>query len=158
MFIWWLLEMEWLSVAKGLPFIAKLPAVWSTAAVPGWTWGCLDVHIGRIINQTVMHRCTQRGGCGSFTVLRVTFLSTSICNFVYSWWSWCGCEHNLESQLNVNSQCCFSRSGRECAQTSTKLQRKYKMVGKHKIIPWKSTGKDQNIEMQPYLLTLFEIK
>ena len=68
MFIWWLLEMEWLSVAKGLPFIAKLPAVWLTAAVPGWTWGCLDTHIGCIINQTVMHRCTHRGGCGSITV------------------------------------------------------------------------------------------
>ena len=25
------------------------------------------MHIGRIINQTVMHHCTQRGGCGSFT-------------------------------------------------------------------------------------------
>ena len=58
MFIWWLLEMEWLSVAKALPFIAKLHAVWLTAAVPGWIWGCLDVHIGCIINQMVMYRCT----------------------------------------------------------------------------------------------------
>ena len=33
-----------------------------TAAVPGWTWGCLDTHIGRIIkSSSVMHRVhTQR--------------------------------------------------------------------------------------------------
>ena len=53
-----------------------IPAVWLTAAVPGWTWGCLHVHIGCIINQTVMHRCTHRGGCGSITIILNFYLYT----------------------------------------------------------------------------------
>ena len=37
--------LEWGSMAKALPFIGKLHAVWLTAAVPGCTWGCLEVHM-----------------------------------------------------------------------------------------------------------------
>ena len=63
--------LEWRAMAKALPFIGKLLAVWLTAVVPGCTWGCLDAHIGRISNETVMHHCTRRGGCGSCHTYRI---------------------------------------------------------------------------------------
>ena len=79
-----ILDVHLMALGDGMIFCGKRSAFYSqtainlTAAVPGWTWGCLDVHIGRIINQTVMHCCTQRGGCGSFTLIFLNFMTNTL--------------------------------------------------------------------------------
>ena len=73
-FLMLILDVHLMALGDGMIICGKRSAFYSQTACclidssSAWmNMRVLDMHIGCIINQTVMHCCTQRGGCRSFT-------------------------------------------------------------------------------------------